>query len=571
MDEFSAKALFAKIHKAEEAEEILESYQRIPIQLIKITKNGHLKLCREGEAYLKQIHGRIATVGVCGPIHSGKSSLLNLLINNSGEGFQICHKATERQEGIWIWGEPIKTKENSILFLDCEGTKQVERSTKQDSKIFAIMVLLASTFIYNSKGVIDENCISQLAFGTCFKEMIDYQTGYADSKIEIDERIAAETPKFIWVLRDFNLAITDDNGNSISPNEYMENLLNMTSFMGKNGEKNNHMRELILSTFKNRECVTLSRPLTHEKDLESFHQLSLSDLRPAFQQAFELFKINVLETCPSKKISDLYVTGFQLSVLLKEFLKIMNEGEIPNLYAVWDYAIRIQYEEVFNNAKDVYMENKNIDPSLMPFDEKELLEKIQLAKDQALLLLSDMTEKNEDLHMETIENLQDFFNEDLKFILKSNFAASEAFNLSLIENLYRSLIIKIDEGCYAGEFDEMESDWIKVMRQYEKEAKGPAKFIAISEFSRNHQHSAFAKFFQEIYDKYKEELEILRYKDKESQEKLNSQKNDEERKRIVDEYVRLMQINQIQEELNVEDNQLEVVLENVEKEVLRNL
>lgn len=47
---------------------------------------------------------------------------------------------------------------------DSEGTCSIDRSTKTyDAKIFALVVLISSLFIYNTTSVIDENGVNELA------------------------------------------------------------------------------------------------------------------------------------------------------------------------------------------------------------------------------------------------------------------------------------------------------------------------------------------------------------------------------------------------------------------------
>ena len=246
MEDFSVKALFAKIHKSEQIDFGANSYQRVPLQLIKFNKENRLKLCKPAEEMLRHLVGKIAVVGVSGPCRTGKSSLLNLLVSSSGRGFQLNHNNSNATKGIWIWGEPMATKENSILFLDCEGTKPIEETTINDARLFSLMLLLSSVFIYNSRGVIDEHAVNQIALAESFSKIIDFSTGYADSEVEMMERATAEAPKLVWILRDFHLAITDDEVNPLSSKDYMENILNMPSFMGKNASKNSKIRESIL-------------------------------------------------------------------------------------------------------------------------------------------------------------------------------------------------------------------------------------------------------------------------------------------------------------------------------------
>jgi len=58
----------------------------------------------------------------------------------------------------------VPLRENHVfLLLDTEGLSSTERSTNIDIKIFALSVLLASTFIYNQIGPINETAIEDLS------------------------------------------------------------------------------------------------------------------------------------------------------------------------------------------------------------------------------------------------------------------------------------------------------------------------------------------------------------------------------------------------------------------------
>ena len=50
-----------------------------------------------------------------------------------------------------------------ILLLDTEGSGSLQKNQTHDSKIFALVVLLSSFFIFNSMQTIDENAISCLS------------------------------------------------------------------------------------------------------------------------------------------------------------------------------------------------------------------------------------------------------------------------------------------------------------------------------------------------------------------------------------------------------------------------
>ena len=76
------------------------------------------------------------------------------------------------------------------------------------------------------------------------------------------------TPKFLWVLRDFVLDIEDRNHRKVTPREYLENALHEESQFAKSNEVNKKIRKSLLQFFKDRECLTMVRPVNDESDLK---------------------------------------------------------------------------------------------------------------------------------------------------------------------------------------------------------------------------------------------------------------------------------------------------------------
>ena len=216
--------------------------------------------------------------------------------------------------------------------VDSEGCKSVEKSGGYDAKIFALLILISSIFIYNSKGVIDEQSISSLTLATHISEMISFNLSEDDEEDELKSRISNLAPKFVWLLRDFLLSLVDQEENSISPKQYMENVLNIKKFHGRNSEKNSKIREKFLEIFKDRSCFTLPRPADKESELESLNTISLESLRPKFIKSFKKFETNVIENCPVKKINGVEVFGVQILLLLEEIINGLNQGVMPNLH-----------------------------------------------------------------------------------------------------------------------------------------------------------------------------------------------------------------------------------------------
>jgi hypothetical protein len=108
-------------------------------------------------------------VTVAGVYRTGKSYLINRMLLNRAKGFGVGNTINACTKGLWVWGAPVKgtTAEGeavNILVVDTEGIGSLEEDQTHDSRIFSLAILLASTFIYNSTGSIDENALQQLSF-----------------------------------------------------------------------------------------------------------------------------------------------------------------------------------------------------------------------------------------------------------------------------------------------------------------------------------------------------------------------------------------------------------------------
>jgi hypothetical protein len=81
------------------------------------------------------------------------------------------------------------------------------------------------------------------------------------------EEFAKYFPSFMWVVRDFTLQLVDQEGEQISPKEYLEKALAAQKGFSDSIESKNRIRRLLKSFFHERDCVTMIRPLTNEERL----------------------------------------------------------------------------------------------------------------------------------------------------------------------------------------------------------------------------------------------------------------------------------------------------------------
>lgn len=182
------------------------------IQLITVNSEGKLELNNEAVELLKKIPKPIAVVGVAGQYRTGKSYLLNRVLLNRGSGFGVGPTVNPCTKGIWMWGRPLKGqtadgKLVNVIVMDSEGLAATDVDASHDSRIFSLVMLLSSMFIFNSLGTIDENALETLSLVINLTKSIHVKSGNKDD-VTYDD-YAMYMPTFIWVVRDFGLELLD--------------------------------------------------------------------------------------------------------------------------------------------------------------------------------------------------------------------------------------------------------------------------------------------------------------------------------------------------------------------------
>ena len=333
-----------------------------PINLIEFRRNDFV-LNEKALSILNSIKEDLIIVAIVGKARTGKSYLMNLLLNNNnssspGSGFQISSRLNSCTKGIWLWNTPRispQSPNTKIIFIDSEGTNSTDISTKTyDSKIFALIVLISSLFIYNTHGNIDERSIADLALAAHLSDTV--ATNIIEDKDVIINKLA---PKFIWVLRDFVLdKIDPETGKEISSNEYLELCLR-NKLLSKNniGMENNLIRENIIKYFKERECVTLPRPVDLEEDLHKLDEIPFEKLKPNFRSEFLKLKMNVYENSRVKKLGNKKINGPILVGLLTQFINSLNSKLIPNINTAIENIIINEIEKSYEKSRKLWKQN----------------------------------------------------------------------------------------------------------------------------------------------------------------------------------------------------------------------
>ena len=186
-----------------------------------------------------------------------------------------------------------------------------------------------SCFIYNSVGSIDEEALSNLS-------LVVNLTKHIHIKSKKNEEVGTEEyaqyfPSFIWVVRDFALRLVDNEGEVLSPKEYLEKALNAQKGFSDTAEEKNRIRRLLKEFFKDRDCCTLIRPISNEGDLQKLETIDQKELRPEFLEQIDMLRNKVLNNIKPKTLNSRLLNGEMLVALIESYVLAVNKGAVPNI------------------------------------------------------------------------------------------------------------------------------------------------------------------------------------------------------------------------------------------------
>ncbi|XP_018882214.1 guanylate-binding protein 1 isoform X1 [Gorilla gorilla gorilla] len=301
-----------------------------PMCLIENT-NGRLMANPEALKILSAITQPMVVVAIVGLYRTGKSYLMNKLAGKK-KGFSLGSTVQSHTKGIWMWCVPHPKKPGHILvLLDTEGLGDVEKGDNQnDSWIFALAVLLSSTFVYNSMGTINQQAMDQLYYVTELTHRIRSKSSPDENENEVEDSadFVSFFPDFVWTLRDFSLDLEAD-GQPLTPDEYLTYSLKLKKGTSQKDETFNLPRLCIRKFFPKKKCFVFDRPV-HRRKLAQLEKLQDEELDPEFVQQVADFCSYIFSNSKTKTLSGgIQVNGPRLESLVLTYVNAISSGDLP--------------------------------------------------------------------------------------------------------------------------------------------------------------------------------------------------------------------------------------------------
>lgn len=410
----------------------------------------------------------MSVVGVAGAYRTGKSYLLNRVILNTNKGFGVGSTINACTKGIWIWGRPLKTQsaDNRIvnmIIMDSEGLGSLEADASYDCRIFSLILLMSSMFLYNSSGAIDENSISSLSVVINITKHLTVKatsnmknsddTSLSETTAQNEKRTIEQSesgeitefakyfPDFFWILRDFSLQMVDEYGDEISPDQYLENALQSSDEISIHAETKNKIRDLIRAFFRQRKCFPLVRPVINEDELSKLDSLKMENLRAEFVEAALHFKNTIMQNARVKKVNEKEINGDILGSILGSYVDTMNNGGVPNIENTWFYVTQKQSANLMAKTIEMYQNTVKLQvKSLIPSSKTHLKDCLENAKDLAITFFKKSSFLAQSEQKDFKRKIVDRIHQEEKIVLQENDTEFEKLLENAMSNNYRETI-----------------------------------------------------------------------------------------------------------------------------------
>ncbi|KAL3658055.1 hypothetical protein V7S43_016899 [Phytophthora oleae] len=482
---------------------------------------------------------------MAGLYRTGKSSMLNWLLDRQS-GFRVGPTIERCTRGIWLWGQPQKhVMANGesvwVLMLDTEGMGGLEASQQYDARIFSLATLLCSKLIYNSQGSVDEKAISGLSFiANLAKHIKVSASGEGAGEDEDVMQFHSFFPSFLWVVRDFTLELVDEDGDPISSSDYLERALADQPRTPANMERN-RIRAMMKDFFRDRDCVTLVRPVHDESKLQQVDNMPIEELRPEFQEQLSYVKQIVYgDSLQPKILQGKPLNGSMFAGLLQAYVAAINSGGVPVITSAWEGVTTSECRKAMSNAADAF--KKSLAALDLPLDDEDLLEAIKDAEEQAVAqyraaAIGDSAAK---LEVDLRRRMED----EKAAIARNNSVQSKEMCDRLLQVLYAEQIqpklasASDDSGGFA-DMQQFAHEWQGFRDAYLKKARGGAKLECLLTFSETKYAEAMRILLSRQEEGYEKKIRTLQGDVSKVKEELGSVGG---REQIYKEQIEQMQV-----------------------------
>ncbi|KAK3269740.1 hypothetical protein CYMTET_21832 [Cymbomonas tetramitiformis] len=376
----------------------ISTYEK-PFQLVD-AQDDTLRILPEGLHQLRSIVQSIDVISVVGPFHSGKSYLLNRIMNCDREyAFELGYTVDPTTKGIWMQVAYLSGG-SAVAFLDTEGFAASDRTADYDAKIFSLAALLSSHLIYNSVRIIDASAVEYLELLARRARLFQMKTALSDStqnRMNIQKPIAF--PPLTWVVEDF----FQDFPEGETPKMWLDRVLDAQP---SDGAERTSLRDIFAST----DCFPLFLPATSSSALRALDALEPAELTGEYTEGLSSLRdhltssLHVLRNPPAQETDASYLaqktsgakwtSGTHMAAILELLVDAANTNKMDSIPSLWTLFLERQVSQATEAAKVIFDKEVrtalDVSDYLLPLTESEFTEHARKSAQVAYKLFSDL-------------------------------------------------------------------------------------------------------------------------------------------------------------------------------------
>lgn len=320
----------------------------VPFQVVKPTPNhSSMVVVPEGLALLSQHGGSIALVSVVGPYHSGKSFLLNALLQDM-KAFQVGKKTSPETKGMWLSRTNLTASDGSEVWLmDSEGFFGPGVEESYDAKVFTVATLVGAHIVYNTVKVIDQQALNLLEMLVQRAQLFRTRSSASGVPGEAPDFLRAEGfPPLTWVVEDFVQEVSPrvrDEGATGWLRTYLEESSeDEDSPEQATDTKALRRSELLMKVYQEVRVHTLFLPATSREQLRDLSKMRWHQLTEEFRAEVHELRQHILRTLQARRSGGRSMTGPSLAQALQFIVRGLQHGmfhELPSIWRSWTVQV----------------------------------------------------------------------------------------------------------------------------------------------------------------------------------------------------------------------------------------
>ncbi|XP_078665823.1 guanylate-binding protein 2-like [Branchiostoma floridae x Branchiostoma belcheri] len=419
----------------------------------------------------------VDVVLVVGPIRKGKSHLANLLCKKKS-GFPLGDEMESKTKDFWFWIGPHPFQSDRYLMVvDTEGLDDYsdEEHEDKDMKHLVLATLISSHLVFNLQGNPDSGLVNNLRLMGDLAERIRVQKDGSDDGSDLGEHFPE-----LWVaVQDVRLKTPKRNGRRLTPDEFLEMLLEHKGGHTKAIRSHNETTSAVKTFFQKRHLRLIPEPSGKLDELGNLDRVSDSDLKRNYKDAVGSFTREIWNSGQVKRVNgdDIKPTGF-LRILQYYVDAINDPNGMPSILGAYEAMTEGECRRASEEQMKKFQETveTTVKP-FMPTDEEICDRKIKAAVETAVTKLSAAV-GHWDKDGAWKRGLQEKLERQRRALLEDNDTKSKDLCDRILKKADQTVQQKEEDGLYnrVGGFAAYVGDMNAVYKDYEKNAsgKGPA-------------------------------------------------------------------------------------------------